>query len=192
MTSTATFQLPKPADITSAWWGEQDEIGQAYLDMAADAHLLITREEERGWKALASETAYHARAVRQLFDVRITDDPEPYPTAREMCQSMRDTGVMLVSRANSTHPIWTIEQNIDFRIVHDGMGHYLSGGAFSWQGELDACGVHFRLVANPDARRALFTECIGQVAAYYALGGKHAPQVIGFLPHHFTKGKLHA
>lgn len=187
---TTTFHLPKPADITNGWWGEQEEIGLSYLAMAQREHE-PTREEIRAWKALAGESALDAKAVRAMFDVRLTADPEPYPSARNMIESMQRTGVMLVSTANCEHPIWTPEQNVDFRIVHDGMGHYLSGGAFSWQGELDACSIHFRLVRNEAARRALFTECIGQIAAYYVIGG-HAPQVAGFLPDHFTRDKIHA
>jgi hypothetical protein len=109
-----------------------------------------------------------------------------------MIDSMNATGVMKVSVLNADHPLWTLRQNTDFRIVHDGIGHYLSGGAFSWQGELDACGIHFRMVKHPLARRALFTECIGQVAAFYTNGKQHVPQVCGLLPERFTKGKLHA
>lgn len=182
-----TFQLPKPADIVSSWWGERDEIGAAYLELLEREP---TGEERAAWMHLASETHDHARGVRAMFHVVETTDAEPYPSAREMIADMQRLNELRVSTANSDHPVWTPEQNVDFRIAHDGMGHYLSGGAFSWQGELDACGVHFRLVRSPSARRALFTECIGQIAAYY-LTGDHVPQAIGFLPDYFTQGKLH-
>ncbi len=188
MEPTATFTLPKPSDIIATWWGEQDEIGRAYLDLLDREP---TWEERAAWVTLAQETEDQANGVRAMFDVVETYDPEPYPSARAMIQDMQTRRTLLVSTANCTHPIWTPRDNVDFRTVHDGMGHYLSGGAFSWQGELDACGIHFRLVRSPIARRALFTECIGQIAAYY-LTGEHAPQAIGFLPERFTRRKLHA
>lgn len=190
MTSTATFPLSSPSKLSTRWshLKHRDDIGRAYLD-------LLDREptglEIYAWNTLAEETARHAEGVRHMFDVIVTDDPEPYPSARVMVSDMRDTGRMLVSRANSEHPVWTPEQNVDFRTVHDGLGHYLSGGAFSWQGELDACSVHFRMIRDQYARRALFTECIGQIAAYY-LTGEHVEQAVGFLPNRFTAGTLHA
>ena len=75
--------------------------------------------------------------------------------------------------------MWSIEDNVNFRIVHDILGHCQSGGDFGWSGELKACGAHFPLL-SPLAREALFTECIGQTAynkTYHGFG----PQKVGLM-----------
>jgi len=185
------FEMPKANDITTTWWGERDEIGRAYLDLVEAEHE-ADPVERAAWLRLGRETLRHAKGVRRMFTIEETPDPEPYPSARDMVRDLQIRGTLKVSTANCEHPIWPERVNVDFRTVHDGMGHYLSGGAFSWQGELDACSVHFRMVRHPHARRAMFTECIGQVAAYYVNGKQHAPQVVGFLPERFTRGILHA
>jgi hypothetical protein len=74
-------------------------------------------------------------------------------------------GNFVVSRANSDHPIWTPDENVDFRIVHDILGHYPTGGDFSWHGENDACNAHAARLTDPEARKALMTECLGQTGS---------------------------
>lgn len=191
---TETNCIRNLSDLANTWWGDQAEIGHAYLDMAesfASGYRETSTEERGAWFSLAHESEAGAFAFSMLYDVERTDVSEPYPSASVMVQSMRETGTLHVSEAHCEHPIWSVDQNVDFRTVHDGFGHAISGGAFSWRGELDACSVHFRMVRNPLARRALFTECIGQIAAYYVNGKQHADQVCGFLPERFTKGFIH-
>jgi hypothetical protein len=118
----------------------------------------------RAWSDLADETERLADSiVRPLFAVTITDDAEPYARVTDMLNDI-EAGRITVSRANSEHPLWTVEQNINFRLVHDVLGHGLTRADFSWQGEVEAYEEHLRLVESPWAKAALFTEALAQVA----------------------------
>lgn len=130
------------------------------------------------WQELAQDSTQRANELRNRFNVSVTDNPEPYADAQEMFHDL-DKGNFAVSRANADHPIWTPDQNVDFRVVHDILGHHTSGGDFSWQGENQACGAHFPLLSS-NAQRALMTECLGQTGYAVANHG-FGPQKVGFM-----------
>jgi hypothetical protein len=181
----------------------------AYLQPIADAYaaapMLQSSATEtvagtKAWQALADDSLERAAHVRLLLDVQETDDPEPYPDANTMCEDI-GLGAFLVSTANSEHPVWTIKQNIAFRIVHDVYGHYSASVAagyvapdrgfrhhsdshgheavagFDWEGENAACAAHARLLHSEGARVALFTECIAQTG-YAIANGEFGPQKV--------------
>jgi 2'-5' RNA ligase len=132
------------------------------------------------FKELADDSVRRAEVLKQQLHIEVVDDPEPYANAKEMADDIHQKRHFLVSRANCEHPLWSADQNIAFRIVHDVMGHAVSGGDFGWQGENLACAAHFPLL-SPNAQQALFTECIGQTAysAYYRSFG---PQKVALFP----------
>lgn len=166
--------LQKLGAWDSDWVNDKEEIAKAYSQMPAFDEKAVA-----AWKALAAESKTQADAIKQQLTVEVVDDPEPYPTATEMVEDIHKNRHFKVSRANSEHSVWSTEDNVNFRIVHDVIGHGQSGGDFSWRGENLACGVHFALV-SPLAREALFTECIGQTA-YRSFYKGFGPQKIGFL-----------
>lgn len=134
------------------------------------------------WRRLAQESKAHANFIKNNLRVDYTDDPEPYATAEEMLNDIKNNRHITISTANSEHPTWTPEQNADFRLVHDVFGHAATGGDFSWKGENQACSPH-HAISSPEAARALTTECLGQTGAAIH-GGGFGPQKIGFLPIH--------
>lgn len=153
-----------PAMARTAMWN-QDWSSQ--LDAIAAAYAKAPVYDPKAapaWKALADDSMRRAEVVKQQIQVEIVPDPEPYDTPQEMCQDVHQNKHFLVSSANCQHPVWTVEQNIAFRIVHDVLGHCVSGGDFGWAGENRACAAHFPLLPEL-AQKALFTECIGQTAA---------------------------
>jgi hypothetical protein len=166
--------LQKIGAWDSDWLDKKDDIAKAYSEMPAFDEKAVP-----AWKALAAESKTQADAIRQQITVEVVDDSEPYMSAQEMCEDIHKNRHFKVSRANSEHAVWSQEDNVNFRIVHDVLGHCQSGGDFSWRGENLACGVHFPLV-SPLAREALFTECIGQVA-YRSYFKGFGPQKIGLL-----------
>lgn len=166
--------LRKVAAWDDDWLDQVSEIAQAYAKMPPFDEKAVP-----AWKALAAESKIQADAIRRQITVEVVDDPEPYMSAQQMVEDIHKNKHFAVSRANSEHPIWSVEDNVNFRIVHDVLGHAQSGGDFSWVGENKACGVHFPLV-SPLAREALFTECIGQQAYYREFHG-FGPQKVGFL-----------
>jgi hypothetical protein len=152
------------------------------IETIADAYDNMPEYDEQAaqaWKALAADSAQRANAFREAYNVGITDDPEPYDNAEQMFEDIGQ-GNFVVSRANSDHPIWTPDENVDFRIVHDILGHYPTGGDFSWHGENDACNAHAMKLADPEARKALMTECLGQTGSAIKNGG-FGDQKVGYL-----------
>lgn len=138
------------------------------------------------WKELAQDSVRRAEIIKTQIKVEIVDNPEPYPNLQEMCKDIHKKH-FLVSRANTDHPVWSADESVAFRIVHDVMGHCVSGGDFGWEGENKACSAHFPLL-TPTAQQALFTECIAQTsyALYYHGFG---PQKVAFLKDHIEEAQ---
>lgn len=132
------------------------------------------------YKALADDSTRRAEVLRNQLHIEEVNDPEPYPHAQAMTDDIHKRQHFLVSTANSEHPLWTPEQNTNFRIVHDVLGHGVSGGDFGWEGENKACAAHFPLL-SAEAQKALFTECIAQTA--YGAHYRHfGPQKVALFP----------
>jgi hypothetical protein len=117
----------------------------------------------QAFKELADDSVRRFNVLKQQLQIEVVDNPEPYANAQEMANDIHQNRHFYVSRANSEHPLWTVDQNVAFRTVHDVLGHAVSGGDFGWQGENLACAAHFPLL-TPNAQNALFTECIAQTA----------------------------
>lgn len=181
MKTDAQYADTLTADLISDLDGMQDAIADAYAAAPLrDAYILPAYSE------LARDSLERAAVVRLLIDVQETDDAEPYPDPVAMFRDIAG-GRFVVSRANSDHPLWTVAENVAFRIVHDVLGHYAASVAmgwhpgadsrpaetvciaappvagFDWPGEVRACVQHVALLPL-DARPALFTECLGQTA----------------------------
>ncbi len=145
-------------------------LAMAYRD-APDFDL----EAERAWHSLAHWSDNDAAQLRTAYAVTVVDEDMSYPTAREMFADLA-RGQFRVSRANCTHPLWTVEQNINFRICHDILGHYAAHNAgetadFSWEGELNAAKYHEKTLPRADrSRDALCTELLGQAAHFLVFG----------------------
>jgi len=142
------------ADFTS----QKEDIARAYRALPAFDATAID-----AWTSLAAESKAQADAVRKQIDVTYLDDPEPYESAREMSDDVKLKQKLTVSRFGLDHPLWTPEQVLDFRTVHDAVGHVQSGGDFTWRGENLAFSTHAPLV-SPLAQEALFVEVLGRAA----------------------------
>lgn len=158
----------------SNWTNQVKEIADAYVKLP-----VYDPKAAGAWKELADDSVRRMAILGQQIEIEVTDDPEPYASQQEMCQDLHQNKHFLVSRANTQHPVWTTDQVVAFRVVHDIMGHCVTGGAFDWVGENAACGAHFPLL-SPNAQQALFTECIGQ-AAYAAFYRSFGPMKVAFM-----------
>src|SRR4051812_2753927 len=160
--STQLRQFVSARKILGGWsQGFEDklkEIGSAYSKLR-----VFDQKADPAWRALATESGKQADAIRAQIKVEVTDSPEPYDSLREMVQDVHHDKKFLVSRAHANHPVWSKEDVVNFRIVHEVLGHVQSGGDFSWVGENMATSLHMPLV-TPLAREALFVEVIGQAA----------------------------
>ncbi len=91
--------------------------------------------------------------------------------------------------AQQGHPVFTNDQNVMIRGVHDAIAHLGGNHPFSARGEYGAYNRHLKTLCNvQDARAgrclaaaALFTEIVGQTSYYYVYG-QFAPQKAVFLP----------
>ena len=137
------------------------------------------KKAAEAWMELAEDCRRRVEIIENEIDIEITDDPLPYKSYSEMAEDIMEKGHFTVSRANASHPIWSIKQVIDFRIAHDILGHAASGGDWTWFGINRAFQAHAPLLTYT-AQKALFTEVLGQGAAnsYYKA---YNPQKITFL-----------
>lgn len=158
----------------TTWTDKLEQVAKAYAQAP-----VFDPKAAGAWKELADDSVARSKVLAQQIQIEITDEPEPYQTSAEMAEDVHKNRKFKVSRANSHHPIWTVDQNVAFRIVHDILGHCVAGGDFGWQGENLACAAHFPLL-TPNAQKALFTECIGQTA-YGAFYRSFGPQKVAFL-----------
>lgn len=165
-----------------------DEIADAYDAMPVEPVDYWPRIQARqAWAELAEHSVANAAILGEMVDIGVTSDPEPYPTAAAMFEDLL-AGRFVVSRANSEHPIWTVEENVAFRIVHDIGGHFAAHqcglpAGFDWTGENNACAAHFADLADEGltlAMSALFTECIAQTGSAIR-NGAFGPQKIGII-----------
>lgn len=135
----------------------KEQIAEQYDNAVSDMTLAPY------WEKLAKESEELADSLRKLYKVTIVDQAEPYHTAADMFADL-DKRIFKVSGVNCEHPIFTREQNIDWRISHDILGHYRAKAGFSWRGEV----ASFEAQADwysADAVVALKCEILGQTAS---------------------------
>jgi hypothetical protein len=159
---------------SSSFEDQLQEIAQAYAEAPA-----YDAKAAAAWIELARDCQSRAQVLQGQLHVEIVDDPHPYKTADEMRKDVRDKQHIFVTRAYPQHPVWSLDQMVAYRLVHDVLGHCASGGDWGWHGENQACAAHFPLL-NEEAQKALFTEALGQ-SAFMAVYGQLGPQKIAFL-----------
>ena len=90
--------------------------------------------------------------------------------------------------AQQGHPVYTNDQNVMIRGVHDAIAHLGGNHPFSARGEYGAYNRHLKTLCTVQdakggrclAAAALFTEIVGQTSFYY-IYGQFAPQKAVFL-----------
>ncbi len=133
------------------------------------------------WDSLKNESLEHARILKQSFKIEL-EFAEPYSKASDMFADL-ENHTMRLSILENIHPLWSEDDNLDFRIAHDILGHWKMGtchNVFSFAGEINAFKSQARYLRNMESKQALYTEVIGQ-AAYRGTMGKFGEQKIGFI-----------
>ncbi len=139
------------------------DIASAYDSQANDNSL------RHHWVTLGQECNTLARSLRKYnYNIVEVNEAEPYASAEDMFADL-DKGNFKVSAINCVHPVFTTRTNINWRIVHDILGHYISRGGFSWRGENAAYISQLRF-HSASAGIALRTEILGQTASYSVNG----------------------
>lgn len=154
-----------------------EDVARAY-----DAAPQIDPNEIWRWEKLADHTDRFYRRMRREVDVVFVDG-QPYESAEQMRREVKRTGKLYVSCDFNTHPVFSPQENLRFRAVHDYIVHIKPGDKaadFSQRGEMRAYNLHRRL-APPDTWPALFTEVAAQ-ACYATARGEFPVQKIAVLP----------
>lgn len=141
-----------------------------YGTMVADAYLaapVFDESQAWRWKLLIDHVErLFERIQRGKQGVKVVYvEGQPYADERELQKGVEETGILYVS----THSIFTPEQNLKFRAVHDYMTHIARDVTFGLRGEIAAYNTHAKMVP-PDAVPALFTEVLGQASTFIAKG----------------------
>ena len=156
-----------------------------YGTMVADAYLAapaFDEDEAWRWQVLIKHIEkLFERIQRGKQGVKVVFVAgQPYADERELQEGVDATGILYVSTEFNTHPIFTSEQNLKFRAVHDYMTHIARDLTFGLRGEIAAYNIHAKM-APPDALPALFTEVLGQ-AVVSVTKGFFPEQKIALLP----------
>lgn len=156
-----------------------------FCEEVADAYdELPEKQEDQKWRwdALRDHVDKFFKQMQSKVKVRFVEG-QPYQSAKEMRDKVKETGVLEISNEGNEHPIFTPEENLRFRAVHDYIVHIIPGDEgpdFSEKGEIKAFNLH-RKLAPKDAWPALFTEVAAQ-ACYANARGKFPEQKVSILP----------
>lgn len=134
------------------------------------------------WDLLIAHVETFFRRISRDVDIRFVDG-QPYESAEQMRESVKRTGVMEISTEGIEHPIFTPEQQLKFRAVHDYVVHILPGDrgpSFTERGEIRGYNLH-RQLAPPRTWPALFTEVAAQ-ACYVNSRGTFPVQKVAVMP----------
>jgi hypothetical protein len=160
----------------------------------SDAYDALPNKDPKSaaaFKAMASEVHDQFEHLTKDLGVKVDFvNRDPYKNVQELTDDLSDNHHIAVLRTASTgaHPIFTNQENDEFRAVHDAFGHAATGRGFDRHGEEAAYQAH-KLMFSPLATMALATETRGQNASLIE-HGKFATQKAAVLPEEFTK-RLH-
>jgi hypothetical protein len=103
------------------------------------------------------------------FKIIFIKPEDEYQTQSQMKQEYNQTKVLKISIDYSEHPVFSVEDNIVFRTVHDYIAHIQGDHDFGPKGELACYNLHAKM-ASKDAIPALFTEVVGQASTTIVTG----------------------
>jgi hypothetical protein len=140
------------------------------------------------WHALAFWNSRQAARLTADLEV-IYCDYHPYETAAEQYADIL-AGRFKVSTSDCVHPVWSVSANVNYRIVHDILGHTPLPGQsvpeFTLVGELVAWQRQRAAMVTADADHriiaAAFTETVGQLCSAVVSGNGFGVQKVGILP----------
>jgi len=158
---------------------------EKFCDTVADRYdSLPAMQEDQKWRwdKLAKHIEKFYDQIQSRVKIEYVEG-QPYDDAEEMVKKVKDTGTMQISKDFNEHPVFTPEQNLKFRAVHDYIVHIMNadkGIDFSRKGEIKAYNLH-RKLAPKDTWPALFSEVAAQ-ACYANSRGEFPEQKISVLP----------
>jgi len=163
---------------TNGWDLYGKLVAQAYAD-APD----YDEEVAKQFKALTPFVDKMFKQIQSRVNIEFVDE-DPYRNDDEMRQQVKSSGVLKIWKGGTDHPIFSAEENLKQRAVHDYMAHIQPmggrGTGFDMKGEIQAYNAHLKTIPH-SAAGALFTEVIGQ-ASFFLNYGHFPKQKIALLP----------
>lgn len=151
------------------------EIAEAYAKAA-----VYDPKAAMAFKELADDATHRALTLSKHLDIKVVNNPEPYTNAEKMADDVHKRRRLQISKANTSHPLWTPEQVIDFRICFDVLGYAVAGAEWDWKGDNQAFAAYAPLLSST-AQEALFSEVLAQ-SAYMNRYRAFGPQKIALFP----------
>ena len=159
-----------------------------YAKLVADAYETAPEYDETmisSYKSLINHAVnkLYPQIIGKGIDIQFVDY-DPYSSRNDMAEDVEKNKLLRISSLFNEHPgidkkIFTKEDNLKFRAVHDWYTHIICNQDFGLKGELKAYNTHATL-APPDALPALFTEVVGQ--ACYAIDRGSVGENGDFIP----------
>lgn len=132
------------------------------------------------FKELADDSMHRAKVIGEHLDIQVVNNPEPYTDVEKMTDDIHKRRKLIVSSANTEHPVWIPEQVIAFRTCFDVLGYAVANAGWDWRGDnLAFCA--FAPLVSANAQEALFTEVVAQ-SAYVNQFRAYGPQKIATFP----------
>lgn len=168
------------------------QVGQAYMNMpeynsrALPAYHAMREETGRQFDFMTKPRSKGGMGI----DVSVShQDPyggfgtSPHNIVRDLRNDVEGNNhiSVLSTAATGGHPVFSNDENDQFRAVHDVFGHLAAGRAVDRHGEEAAFQKHASMF-SPLARQAMATETRGQNAALHLNSGQFQEQKVGILP----------
>lgn len=130
------------------------------------------------WDVLLASAREVFEVTRALVDIRFV--PRATYTGPTDMRADLERGCLAISTLNCVHPVWSVEENCQFRVAHDLIAHVYAARPFTLLGEYQAFHDHLR-VTPPAAVQALFTEvCVYSSLAYHGAGYPQVQRAVAF------------
>lgn len=126
------------------------------------------RAKVTSWEAFPSFKSLALEIEEQYLKVLRTGlvvyfvNYDPYKDLDEMTKDIKTKNLLKISQLHNTHPLFTLEQNLRFRAIHDYV-HYTNQSDFSLEGEYKTFLAQCR-TCRPESIPALYTEIVLQAA----------------------------
>jgi hypothetical protein len=126
------------------------------------------RADVASWKAFPSFKSLALEIESQYLKVLSTGlvvyfvNYDPYKDLDEMTDDIKTRRLLKISQLHNIHPLFTAEQNLQFRAIHD-YAHYEAQSDFSLSGEYKTF-LAQSAKSKPESVPALYTEIVLQAA----------------------------
>lgn len=162
--------------------------------VAAQYKLAPTQQSEAipAFQELARKISRQQEFLSSKFQMNPTQD-DPYPSMKAMTQDIDKQRAMGIrkpivpvyseppamdGKQQGGHPIFSNDDNVKQRGVHDIIAHYYGQHPFSARGEYGAYNRHLKTLCNTEqliagkclAAKAIFTEVVAQISYFYIYG----------------------